>query len=95
MTLRITYHRNTGPNQIQAPQGEKSNETALAIGAETHTAAVADACLAEMSCDAICAISTGLAAVADASNSQRLPAGAYGYFRWLSAGDRVSVISTT
>jgi hypothetical protein len=94
-TLRIRYHQNVGPNQVQAPQSKISDETALTIAGEAHTTAVAQACLAELSCDAICAVDYGPAASANAANSQRLPANVYGYFLWLNKGDFISVITTT
>lgn len=94
-TAFVTFHRNVGPGQVQAPANKISDATPLAVGAEAHTAAVADACLAEISTDSIISVTYGLNATASTTVGQRLPAGAYGYFLWLNAGERVSVIAQT
>lgn len=95
-TLRIRYHRNVGPNQIQAPQGKISDETAITLsGSSQATTAVTSACLAELSCDGICAIDYGPSPTASATNGQRLPASTYGYFLWLNNGDSIAAITAT
>lgn len=93
-TAFVTFHRGVGPNQIQAPAGHISDATPLTISASpANTPTVTEACLAEVSCDASMNITYGQAAVASTTVGQRLPAGAYGYFLWLSAGDRISVVA--
>lgn len=95
-TAYITYHQNVGPNQVQAPQGHISDPTPLTISGSAATAtAVTSPCLAEVSCDAIMNITYGPTATATTSIGQRLPASTYGYFIWLSANDRISVIANT
>ena len=92
-TLFIRFWKNVGPNQIQAPMS-KISDTTLAIGGETHTSAVTESCLAELSCDVICSIDVGTAAVATTSMT-RLPANTFAYFVWLNNGERISVIANS
>jgi len=95
-TAFISYHRNVGPNQVQAPQGKLSDATPLTISASHAEApAVTQSCLAEISCDAIMSITYGVTAVATTTTGQRLPAGAFGYFIWLNNGENISVVAQT
>ena len=93
-TAYITYHQNVGPNQVQAPQGHISDATLAISGSHADTTAVTASCLAEISTDTLMNITYGPSAVATTSIGQRLPAGAFGYFIWLNAGDRISVIAS-
>lgn len=95
-TVRVRFHQNVGPNQVQAPANKISDATPLTLsGSAANTPAVANSCLAELSCDGICAVDYGVGVTAVAGTSQRLPAGTYGYFVWLNGGERVSAVQDT